>query len=218
MITCNSSKDTKSNDNVDDFGTELTGNTANLTIRFDDQDHNAVTYEGVGKLFFRIYGVYCSSHKDAGQHLIRSHNVRSWHYSCSRCGKIYERLTQVSCHFSSCTGQLQAANTDLATTETNQCGPCSASFSSKHGLILHQKARHPSLIFDQLEARNREGCRGRTYEQAELVLLAQAELKLHEACCLPNKTLADAGIVARTAEQIRQIRKLERYRTTLSEL
>ena len=50
MITRNSSKDTKSDANVDDSVTKLTGNTANQTVRVDDLDHNAVTYEGTGKL------------------------------------------------------------------------------------------------------------------------------------------------------------------------
>ena len=119
---------------------------------------------------------------------------------------------------SRCISQLQAASTDLAITTTYQCGSCSVSFSSKRGPSLHQKARHPSLYLEQHETRNHEECKRKNYEKAELILLAQPEIELDESCRFPNKNLADAGIVTRTAEQIRQIRKLQKYRTILSEL
>ena len=100
MITSTSTeKKNETNQNVVNPEPELTGTSAILTTGVGITDPDAVAYEGAGKLLCGRCGVHCSSHGDAERHLSGSHNARSWHYVCSRCGRNYERLSQVSCHF-----------------------------------------------------------------------------------------------------------------------
>ena len=78
MITTTSSKERKRNDqNVDEFGPELTGASAILTTGVGITDPHAVAYEGAGKLLCGRCGVHCSSHGDAEKHLSGSHNASS---------------------------------------------------------------------------------------------------------------------------------------------
>ena len=67
-----------------------------------------------------------------------------------------------------------------------------------------------------LAAKDKEKRRG--YENAELMIFAETECKLLESTKFVNKALAEAGIVERSSEQIRQIRKTAAYRSLLTEL
>ena len=59
-------------------------------------------YEGAGKLTCRTCKVSCTSGRDLERHLKRTHNVRTSGLRCGICGKYFERLIQVSCHYPHC--------------------------------------------------------------------------------------------------------------------
>ena len=58
-----------------------------------------VLYAGAGTLKCQECGVSCSSGKDVEKHLQGVHNAGVTCYTCRGCGRRFERLTQVACHF-----------------------------------------------------------------------------------------------------------------------
>ena len=69
-----------------------------------------VLYEGTGKLKCLRCDVNCSSGKDANRHWIEVHGESAVGYTCGKCKKKFERLTQVSCHYARCRGQTASAH------------------------------------------------------------------------------------------------------------
>jgi len=97
-----------------------------------------------------------------------------------------------------------------------RCEQCDAEFDSQRGLSQHQRVRHPKSYQTKLAADDRKKRKG--YEQAELMLLAEAEVDVPQSTRFVNIALDELGIVDRTREQIRQIRKLEGYRQIVDDL
>ena len=164
-------------------------------------------YEGTGKLRCLRCDVNCSSGKDANRHWIEVHGESVFGYTCGKCKKKFERLTQVSCHYARCRGQI--ASTSGRRFEI-RCELCSSGYDSQRGLSQHMKAKHPEEFYRRLEVEDNRKRRG--YEDAELVILVEAEVELPPATRYINKALAALKVIERKSEQIRQMRKQARYK------
>ena len=100
--------------------------------------------------------------------------------------------------------------------QRNRCEHCNAEFGSQRELSQHLRIKHPNEYQTKLAADDRVKRRG--YELAEIRLLAEAEVDLPQSTKFVNIALHDLGVVDRTMEQIRQIRKLESYRSLVEDL
>ena len=80
-----------------------------------------VLYAGAGTLNCQRCSVSCCSGKDVETHLQGVHNAGVICYTCRGCGRRFEPLTQVACHFPRCKGRLpdQSPIVLSANTETN---------------------------------------------------------------------------------------------------
>ena len=202
--------------NVDGNGTNTT---MSIGQAYQKDGLDIVFYEGSGKLKCRACDICCTSGTDVELHWRRMHDGRAEAWACGKCSKQFERLTQVSCHFPRCQRQRLCPDKiegDLRFPGTKKCGFCEFSCESDRGLTQHQRTRHPEEHHKMLAAKDKVKRRG--YENAELMILAETECKLPESTRFVNKALAEAGIVERSSEQIRQIRKTAAYRSLLTEL
>lgn len=84
------------------------------------------------------------------------------------------------------------------------------------GMHLHQRSQHPSSYHEMLEAK--DVAKRKAYTSDEINLIAMAECRLREKPRLINVYLAGLGLVERSADQIRAIRKSERYQATLASM
>ena len=78
------------------------------------------------------------------------------------------------------------------------------------------KARHPEKFHRRLEVEDNRKRKG--YEEAELVILAEAEVDLPPDTRYINKVLAALKVIERTREQIRQMSKRARYKELVQDL
>ena len=112
--------------------------------------------------------VICSWGKDANSHWKEGHGENVVGYTCGKCEKKFERLTQVSCHFARCQSQKSAS-----TSERRFEFRCELSgYDSQRCLSQHMRARHPKEFHMRLKVEdNRKQKRD---EDAELITLAEA--------------------------------------------
>ena len=87
----------------------------------------------------------------------------------------------------------------------HSCQHCEFSCRTKMGLSQHLRVKHP--LEHQKRLKTDDNLKRVGYSLAELHLLAEAEVGLPQPTRFVNIALADLGIVDRTSEQIRQMRK-----------
>ena len=101
-----------------------------------------VLYEGAGMLRCLRCEVICSSGKKA-------HGENVVGYTCGKCEKKFELLTQVSSHFARCRGQKPAITSGRRF--EFRCELCTLGYDSQSGLSQHMRARHPKEFHMRLK-------------------------------------------------------------------
>ena len=92
-----------------------------------------VLYEGAGMLRCPRCEVICSSGKDANSHWKEAHGENVVGYTCGKCEKKFELLTQVNYHFARCQGQ-KPASTSGRRFEF-RCEICTLGYDSQSGRV-----------------------------------------------------------------------------------
>ena len=145
-----------------------------------------VLYEGAGMLRSEVI---CTWGKDANSHWKEAHGENVVGYTCGKCEKKFELLTQVSCHFARCWGQTPASTSGRRFEFRREL--CTLGYDSQSGLSQHMRARYPEEFHMQLKVEDNR--KRKEYEDAELITLAEAEVDLPPDTEYINKALAALG-------------------------
>ena len=148
-----------------------------------------VLYEGAGMLRCPKCEVICSLGKDANSHWKEIHGKNVVGYTCGKCEKKFELLTQMSYYFARCRGQ-KPASTSGRRFEF-RCELCTLGYDSQSGLSQNMRARYSEKFHMRLKVEDNRKQKG--YEDAELITLAEAELDLPPDTGYINKALAALG-------------------------
>ena len=97
------------------------------------------------------------------------------------------------------------------------CDLCRFACASRRGLSQHQRHRHP-VEYQRRLASHKPQPKRRSYERAEIALLARAEVELPLSTRFVNLALRDLDLVERTAEQIKKMRRTVAYKSLIDEL
>ena len=127
-------------------------------------------------------------------------------YHCSKCSRVFPSIFGISSHFSKCVQPTTSPSGDLEF----RCPNCEASFSSKRGLGVHRRRRHPAEDeADQNTQRTKE-----RWTQEELLFMAECEasVPIHITNC---NQLLHPYLPHCTIGSIKGIQKGERYKQLL---
>ena len=162
--------------------------------------------------------LYCRQtfrdHSSWKKHADADHPNRPIVYKCSKCFKEFVSLRSVACHFPHCEGNApDDESCDEEQVLAFPCDYCDMSFTTKIGLGVHCRARHPAAFE---ETKNVTRVKPQ-WSDEEVRLLALAEAQLPPETRFVNRALQ--GIFPnRTIEGIKGIRNKKRsYKLLLEE-
>ena len=145
-------------------------------------------------------------HKSWKDHMKKHHSNTTSTYHCSKCSRAFPSIFGVSSHFPKCVLPTTSPTGDLEF----RCPNCEASFSSKRGLGVHRRRKHPAEHeADQNIQRTKE-----RWTQEELLFMAEREASIPIHITNRNQLL-HPYFPHRTIESIKGVRKGERYRQLL---
>ena len=165
-----------------------------------------------------------TDHASWKRHCGRKHPSHTKVYICRKCHSEYSSINAVSSHFSKCradivelaedTGSVEERIAQPSTKKDFQCQWCDLAFSSKTGLGVHARRRHPNE-FEETKNVTRTKAQ---WTDEEIRLLAVAEMQLPEGTRFLNMALKEI-FPHRTIESIKGIRnKKAAYKAILDEV
>ena len=145
-------------------------------------------------------------HKSWKDHLKKHHSHIMPKYQCSKCSRQFPSIFGVSSHYPKCILPTTNQSRDLEF----KCPNCEASFSSKRGLGVHRRRKHPT---EHEEDQNVQRTK-QWWSQEELSFRAECEASIPTHITNRNQLL-QPYFPHRTIESIKGVRKGERYRQLL---